>query len=102
VRQKPPTPEELVRQIRFERKHWKDVHAHGTTDPFYEDGTNLNLVRNHVIYYQEQLRELCKAQKIRPCPKEAREKPPRHVSEIYMAPRSKAAKYSIRQTVKKR
>lgn len=97
---KPPTKDELVSNIRQDFKRWDQIRRKGTTDPFYEDGTNMNLVRGHIDYHQYQLRELCKAQKIRPCPKEARLKPPRRVRETYMAPKSKAAKHSIRNTVK--
>lgn len=30
---------------------WRDLYENGGTDPFYEDGSSLNLVRNHIIYY---------------------------------------------------
>lgn len=36
---------------------WAYVYEHGTTDPFWEDGTNLNLVRNHVLYYRGKIEE---------------------------------------------
>lgn len=87
---KGPTIPELQQSIRDSFKRWNHLHKKGGTDPFYPDGTNLNLVRNHVFYYQGQLRELCKEQKVRPCPIEAKLKPPRHVSEEYCAPKSKA------------
>lgn len=32
-------------------QHWKYLKRYGCSDPFYEDGTNLNLVRNHIIHY---------------------------------------------------
>ena len=57
----------------------------------------MNLVRNHVLYYQDQLHELCakegKARKA--CPREAFVKPPRPVSSKYMAPGSRAAKHYL-------
>lgn len=89
-RQKGPTIQELQRSIRNNFKHWSKLKKVGGTDPFWPDGANLNLVRSHVFYYQGQLRELCKEQKVRPCPIEAKMKPPRHVSDEYCAPKSKA------------
>lgn len=31
------------------------MYENGCSDPFYEDGINLNLVRNHIIYYKGML-----------------------------------------------
>jgi hypothetical protein len=89
-RQKGPTIPDLQKSINGSLKHWKDLKKKGGSDPFWADGTNMNLVRNHVFYYQGKLRALCKEQKIRPCPIEAKLRPPRHVSEDYCAPKSKA------------
>src|SRR3990170_2784410 len=89
-RQKAPTVPELQKAIRERYKRWGKLKRKGGTDPFWPDGTNMNLVRNHVFYYQGQLRDLCKAEKIRPCPKEARLKPPPAVNPNYMAQGSKA------------
>ena len=38
--------------------HWKDMKANGCSDPFWPDGVNMNLVRNHVIYYLMQISDL--------------------------------------------
>ena len=38
--------------------HWNDIHDNGCSDPFWSDGVNMNLVRNHVIYYLKQISEL--------------------------------------------
>ena len=32
---------------------WEHLYEYGGSDPFYEDGVNLNLVRNHIIYYKQ-------------------------------------------------
>lgn len=57
------TPEqsvqELCRNIRQEIAHWIDLNENGGQDPFYADGTNMNLVRNHIIYDKRQIMELC-------------------------------------------
>lgn len=37
---------------------WEQLREHGGQDPFWADGANMNLVRNHIIYYKQQLEEL--------------------------------------------
>ncbi|WP_288925296.1 hypothetical protein [Aminobacterium colombiense] len=37
--------------------HWENVYQNGCSDPFYSDGANLNLVRNHIIYYKRKIEE---------------------------------------------
>lgn len=39
----------------FER--WNHIFKYGCQDPFWADGTNLNLVRNHISHYKKQLAE---------------------------------------------
>ena len=41
--------------------HWQDLKENGGQDPFWEDGINMNLTRNHVIYAKEKIREICEA-----------------------------------------
>lgn len=50
---------ECRQNIRQEIKHWKDINQNGCSDPFWPDGCNMNLTRNHIIYYQRQLEETC-------------------------------------------
>lgn len=38
---------------RFER--YDELFTEGGKDPFHEDGTNLNLIRNHIIYFKNQI-----------------------------------------------
>ena len=60
----PPTPEQeisqLCKDIAKELGHWKYLREYGGQDPFWSDGANMNLNRNHIIYYKMRLRELCK------------------------------------------
>lgn len=44
---------ELIRE--FER--WEYLKEYGGSDPFYDDATNMNLVRNHILYAKRQLEE---------------------------------------------
>ncbi len=37
--------------------HWEQTYKNGCHDPFYPDGVNLNLIRNHIIYYKRQIEE---------------------------------------------
>lgn len=37
---------------------WERIYTHGCSDPLYEDGYNLNLLRNHIIYGKRKLEEL--------------------------------------------
>lgn len=39
----------------FER--WEYLKEHGGSDPFYADGGNMNLVRNHILNYKKQMVE---------------------------------------------
>lgn len=36
---------------------WDEIKKHGCNDPFWSDGVNMNLVRNHIIYNYRLLRE---------------------------------------------
>lgn len=84
----------IAKSILNSFSHWEEVHKNGTSDPFYPDGVNLNLIRNHIIYNQGRLKALCKAQKIRPCLPEVKLKLPRKQKLWYLAPGSKAAIHS--------
>ena len=48
----------LNRQIAEAVAHWKDIKENGCHDPFWPDGVNMNLVRNHIIYYLNQIADL--------------------------------------------
>ena len=50
--------ENYKKEIEKELVHWHDEYENGCNDPFWPDGVNLNLVRNHVLYYRRQIREL--------------------------------------------
>ena len=36
---------------------WESLYKQGGSDPFYADGVNLNLVRNHILYFKRQIEE---------------------------------------------
>lgn len=49
---------ECQAQIDADVKRWDELMRNGCSDPFYPDGVNLNLVRNHIIYGIKRLAEL--------------------------------------------
>jgi len=60
---KKKTPAELLRELEKnlqERyKRWLHIRKEGCSDPYWPDGANLYLVRNHCLYYRQQIAELC-------------------------------------------
>lgn len=48
---------QIRKQLDAEYKHWDDLKKNGCSDPAWPDGVNLNLVRNHIIYWYRLLRE---------------------------------------------
>lgn len=36
---------------------WDNIRKNGCGDPFWPDGVNMNLVRNHIIYYKQKIEE---------------------------------------------
>jgi len=49
--------ENLEAKITESFEHWEYLKEHGGSDPFYADGTNMNLVRNHIMYYKNKMME---------------------------------------------
>lgn len=48
----------LEARVRADVAHWHDLKANGCSDPFWPDGVNMNLVRNHIIFGFRQIAEL--------------------------------------------
>lgn len=48
---------ELGEKIQASLDRWHYIKEHGTQDPFWEDGLNMNLVRNHIIYWKRMCME---------------------------------------------
>lgn len=46
---------ELGEELLAEHKRWKNLYEHGGSDPFWADGVNLNLVRNHILWYRKRI-----------------------------------------------
>lgn len=54
------TIEDICKEIQKSVQRWKDINQNGCNDPSWPDGINMNLVRNHIIYYKRQLEEICR------------------------------------------
>jgi len=82
------TPEqkisELAADIEREIAHWKWLNNEGGSDPFWQDGCNMNLTRNHVIHDKRQIFELCTANGL-PLPDAYYLPTPPEVNDSYMA-----------------
>lgn len=85
---KKKTPEQelkaLCKNICQEIDHWEDLNRNGCSDPFWSDGCNMNLTRNHIIYAKLQIAEICEDHGIS-IPDEMYLPTPPEVSNYYMA-----------------
>lgn len=86
MKKKAPEQElkELCKEIRNEIDHWEDINRNGCSDPFWPDGCNMNLTRNHIIYAKRQIVEICERHGI-PIPEEMYLPTPPQVDDYYMA-----------------
>lgn len=82
------TPEQqlnlLCRLIIRERDNWNYINENSCNDPFWPDGCNMNLTRNHIISYKRDIAELCEENGM-PLPEEYFLKIPPEVDDNYMA-----------------
>ena len=82
------TAEDKVKEycqcIRREIEHWKVINQNGCSDPFWPDGCNMNLTRNHIIAYKRDIAELCEENGM-PLPEEYFLKILPEVDDNYMA-----------------
>ena len=58
ARDKPRTEAQIREDLDREYSRWEYILKHGCQDPFWPDGTNMNLTRNHIIYHYRELREV--------------------------------------------
>lgn len=45
-------------QLIREYEHWEHFKKYGGSDPNYDDSVNMNLTRNHIIYYKNEMKNL--------------------------------------------
>ena len=72
-----------IAEIRNEYKMWDEIAEHGCGDPFWEDGANMNIVRNHILYLKKQLISQAEKENV-PIPPEVYWALPPEVPDTYM------------------
>lgn len=77
--------EKLAEQCEESYDRWEYLYKNGGQDPFWEDGVNLNLVRNHILHYQRQISDICEEECILFVPDIINRDPPPEVDNKYMA-----------------
>ena len=75
---------ELCKEIKLEIDRWHSLRTQGGHNPFYGDGYNMNLTRNHVIYDKGKIKELCEENSL-DLPEEYHIPTPPKVPNYYMA-----------------
>lgn len=61
------TRERLSKLLMDELEHWQEIFEHGCQDPFWPDGVNLNLTRNHILWYRHEIEENLKEEDYPEC-----------------------------------
>ena len=93
-----PTPEQEIEQLRKdivrELEHWQALREYGCQDPFWPDGTNMNLTHQHIIYYKERLKELIPGGNL---PEEYYLPTPPVVDNDYLAPKGEYFKQRLKR-----
>lgn len=86
MKQKTPEQElELLRKnLLHERAIWEHINENGCNDPFWADGLNMNLTRNHILSYRNDIANCCEKHNLS-LPEEYFLKVPPEVDDYYMA-----------------
>ena len=85
--------EKLSQNIEESFKQWEYLREFGGSDPFWEDGVNMNLVRNHILHYRSQMAEICKESEL---PDIYKKEVPPEVNDKYMANAEKIRETAIK------
>lgn len=63
AKKKKPAPEQTLQQYREDlmgsMERWADIKINGCNEPAWPDGTNMNLAKNHIIWYRFKIMEIC-------------------------------------------
>lgn len=86
---KKETPQERMEALRNElikdAERWEFIRDNGAGDPFWADGFNMNLVRNHIIFGKGQMMELSLKEDVKLPPEYNSIQTPPEVDDDYMA-----------------
>ncbi len=72
----------LSENLRKAYERWEELYKNGGSDPFFSDGQNLELVKNHIIYYKKECEKTLNGEDY---PQEYYRKLPPDVKSDYMA-----------------
>lgn len=75
---------QLITKLEQSFERWSYLITTGGSDPGWADGTNANLVRNHIIYHKNEVIKLCSENQF-PLPEIINRPTPEEVSDSYMA-----------------
>lgn len=85
---KQKTPQEMIQEecsrIIKSICRWEYINENGCNDPFWSDGCNMNLCRNHIISAKVNIMEICETEGIG-YPEEYFLPTPPEVDNLYMA-----------------
>lgn len=84
---KEKTAADYAKDIIKELEVWNYINENGCQDPFWADGVNMNLVRNHIVYAKNQILQL--AEKGEEIPEEYYIPTPPEVDDNYIVKTSK-------------
>lgn len=76
--------EKCVQGLEESFRRWEQIRTQGCSDPFWADGVNMNLVRNHIIYHKKELDRICQSSLFR-LPDICHRATPEEVDPDYMA-----------------
>ena len=79
-------------QIKAEIEHWDFTKNYGCQDPFWSDGANMNLTRNHVIWWKKLIFAACEEFHT-PLPEEFFLPVPDEIDKDFMAPDNEVNPY---------
>lgn len=48
---------DLEERLKQDYERWEHIKEFGCSDPFWEDGANMNIVRNHIIHHKREMEE---------------------------------------------
>lgn len=90
-KRKPPALDDYKKAVQAhakdivrEKEHWEYMRDNGCNDPFWSDGCNMNLTRNHIIYAKTVIAKVCSETGL-PIPAEYYIPTPPEVDNQYMA-----------------
>ncbi len=54
--------QKIIGGIEESYKRWDNIFKNGCNDPSFPDGVNLNLIRNHIIYFKQLIEDICNSE----------------------------------------